>query len=77
MNILDPIFYRTLFYDFRQWSPRDHKKYHYYGDMKYHTTLNIKFGVASKLHWNRVLRFAQRQRCGNVTKQVDAHHETL
>jgi hypothetical protein len=22
MNILDPIFYRTLFYDIRQWSPR-------------------------------------------------------
>jgi hypothetical protein len=22
MNILDPIFYRTLFYNFRQWSPR-------------------------------------------------------
>jgi hypothetical protein len=22
MNILDPIFYRTLFYDFSQWSPR-------------------------------------------------------
>jgi hypothetical protein len=22
LNILDPIFYRTLFYDFRQWSPR-------------------------------------------------------
>jgi hypothetical protein len=23
MNILDPIFYRTLFYDFRQWSPQE------------------------------------------------------
>jgi hypothetical protein len=23
MNILDPIFYRTLFYDFCQWTPRD------------------------------------------------------
>jgi hypothetical protein len=23
MNILDPIFYRTLFYDSRQWTPRD------------------------------------------------------
>jgi hypothetical protein len=22
MNILDPIFYRTLFYDFRQWTPQ-------------------------------------------------------
>jgi hypothetical protein len=26
MNILDPIFYRTLFYDFRQWTPRAEKK---------------------------------------------------
>ena len=23
MNILDPILYRTLFYDFRQWTPRE------------------------------------------------------
>jgi hypothetical protein len=23
MNILDPIFYRTLFYDFRQWTPQE------------------------------------------------------
>jgi hypothetical protein len=24
MNILDPIFYRTLLYDFRKWTPRGH-----------------------------------------------------
>jgi len=28
MNILDPIFYRTLFYDFRQWSPQEQHPLH-------------------------------------------------
>ena len=26
MNILDPIFYRTLFYDFRQWTPQAYEE---------------------------------------------------
>jgi len=27
MNILDPTFYRTLFYDFHQWIPRAYNNY--------------------------------------------------